>query len=143
MSRKTIEFVCIECGITTSGRRDHVLSGRKRFCGVSCANRHRARVSHKNRDQSGCRNPNYKGEEALTPYQFKLKQIEKYPHRVKARQMVHDAVRSGVLTREPCEQCGAYPTEGHHDDYNKPLQVRWLCKCCHRAIKPQIQTAAT
>lgn len=43
------------------------------------------------------------------------------------------AIREGVLTRQPCETCSAEPTEAHHDDYEKPLDVRWLCKSCHRA----------
>lgn len=41
------------------------------------------------------------------------------------------AISTGVLVREPCEGCGAEPAEAHHDDYNKPLEVRWLCKSCH------------
>jgi ribosomal protein S27AE len=50
-----------------------------------------------------------------------------------ARLRVLDAVKSGRLVRQPCETCGAEPTEAHHDDYDKPLEVRWLCSLCHGA----------
>lgn len=38
----------------------------------------------------------------------------------------------GKLIAQPCEGCGA-KAEKHHDDYAKPLQVRWLCRRCHLA----------
>jgi hypothetical protein len=45
------------------------------------------------------------------------------------------AIQRGDLIRpEKCEACGCAPTEklhGHHDDYTKPLSVRWLCRSCH------------
>lgn len=42
------------------------------------------------------------------------------------------AIRLGILTRQPCEECGSSTkVEAHHDDYTKPLQIRWLCKLCH------------
>lgn len=44
------------------------------------------------------------------------------------------AVQSGSLTREPCCICGDPKTEGHHDDYSKPLNVRWLCKKHHDQV---------
>ncbi|MDP7162178.1 MAG: hypothetical protein QF792_01630 [Phycisphaerae bacterium] len=50
-----------------------------------------------------------------------------------AHAMVKAAVMLGVLVRRPCEVCGARPGEGgqriyaHHEDYARPLEVRWLC----------------
>ncbi len=42
--------------------------------------------------------------------------------------------RRGLLKREKCERCGAKDVEKHHDDYSKPLEVRWLCRGCHRLL---------
>jgi len=39
--------------------------------------------------------------------------------------------RRGKLVPQPCEKCAAEKVEAHHDDYDKPLQVRWLCRSCH------------
>lgn len=51
----------------------------------------------------------------------------------KARKAVGKAVRIGELVRMPCEICGDFPTHGHHDDYSRPLDVRWLCPFHHVA----------
>ena len=48
-----------------------------------------------------------------------------------ARQECRYAVRRGILTRQPCEVCGAEKAQAHHDDYGKPLDVRWLCSKHH------------
>jgi hypothetical protein len=42
------------------------------------------------------------------------------------------AVRSGRLVRKPCEVCGEPKSEGHHEDYHKPLEVVWLCRRHHK-----------
>ena len=36
--------------------------------------------------------------------------------------------------KRPCENCGALEVEAHHDDYDKPLEVRWLCRHDHRQL---------
>ena len=59
------------------------------------------------------------------------KYIEKNKDIAVAHSLVHKAVESGLLIRNACEICGEEKTEAHHDDYNKPLKVRWLCKKCH------------
>lgn len=55
----------------------------------------------------------------------------KNPQKFKARSAVNNAIRDGRLTRSPCEVCGATKSQGHHDDYSKPLEVKWLCKLHH------------
>lgn len=49
-----------------------------------------------------------------------------------ARSQAGQALRRGNLVRQPCEQCGCH-AEMHHDDYGRPLDVRWLCRPCHLA----------
>jgi hypothetical protein len=41
-------------------------------------------------------------------------------------------IRQGILIKKPCEVCGVHDVEAHHDDYYKPLVVRWLCRNHHR-----------
>lgn len=45
---------------------------------------------------------------------------------------VSRAVKAGVLEKLPCYFCGGERVDAHHHDYNKPLDVTWLCKPCHR-----------
>lgn len=58
----------------------------------------------------------------------------------RAHDIVEKAILRGHLERKKsCETCGGSPVDSdgesgvvaHHDDYNKPLDVRWLCRTCH------------
>jgi len=52
--------------------------------------------------------------------------------RSKAQSSVSNAIRNGTLFREPCIRCGNPKSHGHHEDYDKPLDVMWLCAPCHK-----------
>ena len=56
---------------------------------------------------------------------------KKYPTAHKARAMVAKAIREGKLFREPCQICKEENVHAHHDDYAKPLNIRWLCAAHH------------
>lgn len=57
--------------------------------------------------------------------------------KVRARKALNHAVGAGRIARQPCEQCNAPKAEAHHDDYSKPLSVRWLCPRCHSQLHKQ------
>lgn len=48
-----------------------------------------------------------------------------------AHLVVSNAIKEGLLKRLPCEVCHTLPSNAHHDDYSKQLDVRWLCNKHH------------
>lgn len=58
-------------------------------------------------------------------------------NRAFARLQVLRAVKRGDLVKpSECSECGCGPLDrrkiqGHHPDYDKPLEVEWLCQDCH------------
>ena len=57
-----------------------------------------------------------------------------------ARSRCKKAVKSGLLDRpDACEQCGKVcDVTAHHEDYQTPLLVVWLCEPCHQHIHGNI-----
>lgn len=68
------------------------------------------------------------GKQAIRRAQNKY--AESNPVKRRAQVAVCNAVRDGRLVRQPCEICGS-TAQAHHDDYSKPLDVRWLCSTHH------------
>lgn len=73
-----------------------------------------------------------------TPKRIKLsKEVAKAwrkedARRVRAHSAVARAIRKGSLIRCPCERCENPKSVAHHEDYDKPLEVMWLCDPCHK-----------
>jgi hypothetical protein len=44
---------------------------------------------------------------------------------------VQRALISGALQKQGCEVCGSDVVDAHHDCYDEPLNVRWLCRRHH------------
>jgi ribosomal protein S27AE len=69
---------------------------------------------------------------ARQPPEYQKEYRAKFPVKHKARTMVGNAIRDKKLFTEPCAKCGSTKNiHAHHDDYAKPLNVRWLCSACH------------
>lgn len=56
-----------------------------------------------------------------------------HPEKIICRRKVRDAIANGNLKRQPCF-CGDQRSHAHHEDYNKPLEVIWLCAKHHTEI---------
>jgi hypothetical protein len=52
--------------------------------------------------------------------------------RSNARAFAHVYVKRGKLKKKPCEFCGDPVVEIHIPDYDKPLEIVWLCVKCRR-----------
>jgi ribosomal protein S27AE len=60
--------------------------------------------------------------------------LDSDPRHAAAHKAVQDALAAGDLIRQPCERCGDAKSQAHHDDYDRPLDVRWLCPKHHREV---------
>lgn len=58
------------------------------------------------------------------------------PQHYGIRKKLFRAVASGKLVKpDACSECGTVGrVVGHHEDYDKPLNVQWVCSRCHYAI---------
>src|SRR5690349_8591122 len=72
--------------------------------------------------------------EKVREYDRKRKRRDEDPVKLRARWRVKYAIGTGKLQRGPCEKEGdgcKGRIEAHHDDYSKPLDVRWFCQRHH------------
>lgn len=65
------------------------------------------------------------------------KYIDNNPKRRAAQLAVGNAIRSGRLIALPCFECGM-PAEAHHPDYDRPLDVVWLCPLHHKQVHAMV-----
>ena len=63
---------------------------------------------------------------------YKQKNIQK----TKASSILSNEIAFGRIAKpRRCSLCSKIkPLDGHHHDYDKPLDVTWLCRSCHKAI---------
>lgn len=63
-------------------------------------------------------------------------------HKISAQAKVRNAILSGKLLRLPCVVCGSPDSQGHHEDYSKPLDVVWYCAKHHGERHTELQRQA-
>ena len=68
-----------------------------------------------------------KGKEAT------LRAIRKYESNHPWKKKVWN--KSRTIKMKPCSICGKYPAHRHHHNYNKPLEVIFLCPLHHKEFK--------
>ena len=51
-------------------------------------------------------------------------------------------MRRGKLIKTSCQKCGDQNSQMHHPDYDKPLEVEWLCRLCHLELHKKQRSKA-
>jgi len=125
--RTIVERECSNCKASFWAEVGEVNRGKGKVCSKSCA----AALTPR-KCQKGENNANWKGGGALSYRESKRKYRNRHPQKVKAHMDVRNAIKTGLLVRGVCEVCSCEKVEAHHDDYNRPLYVRWLCKTHHK-----------
>lgn len=76
---------------------------------------------------------NWKSDPKLKKRNAELKKQWQEKNAIKraAHVITGNAIRDGRLLKKPCKVCGELKVDAHHDDYTKPLKVKWLCKKHH------------
>ena len=68
--------------------------------------------------------------------------LEQFPNHKKANSAVRSALRSGRLRKQPCWVCGQSAV-AHHPDYDRPLDVVWLCQPHHKQAHALVANTAS
>jgi ribosomal protein S27AE len=104
---------------------------KKCHCATSIRTRDKDRAADKSREYM--RRAKVKDPEKFRARDREASRKRKRTVQVEARSQLNLAVRRGVVVKPAvCSNCGeAKKLVAHHDDYSKPLDVRWLCYICH------------
>lgn len=113
---RRINFRCDNCGIMAYDRLSHYKRKIRHFCSKRCYALFRT---------------NHLPKEEQHAYANGGMPLNEKAKRTRARSHLNHAVRDGLLVRLPCQSCGNPKSEGHHHNYDSPLEVKWLCKMCH------------
>lgn len=137
---------CSKCGISKPLDAFHrALRGRYRrqgWCKVcSSEELRRYREANKSRLRENDRrryytDPEYRARVKQQIQEFDKQHAAAYRVAKRAYTAVHSALKRGTLVKPgACENCGTSTSriEAAHFDYTKQLDVRWLCRSCHRA----------
>ena len=110
------DYLCKECR-AAKGRRDRL--------NASPETRERKRMWNRNHDLR-----EYEQRPEVKKRRQRYRQS--HPEHFRAYVMLRTARRRGTVKARPCMQCGATPADAHHEDYERPLDVMWLCRTHHR-----------
>lgn len=76
----------------------------------------------------------YAGPGAVAAVRKRIDSDKRDNYKKTAYRIYQKALRGKIITRpDSCSACGRgdTPIHGHHEDYSKPLDVKWLCEPCH------------
>lgn len=58
--------------------------------------------------------------------------LEERRKRINVRKKTNHAIKSGLLSKRPCIICGDTNVQAHHESYDNPYDVIWLCDKHHK-----------
>lgn len=119
-SPRIVPVICHGCDVEFVTSSYEIKRGNGKFCSRQCQRAHQARCNAAAMKGTLSQTEMNRRSRANTP-----------PEVIAAHHAVEHEIKMGRMVRGRCEVCGADRVDGHHDDYAKPLEVRWLCRGHH------------
>ena len=107
-----------------------------RVCAKEDATKHRSKNIEKVREYDKLRSKNPERQKARIAVTKAWRHEDS--RRAKCHNAVSRAITSGKLVRQNCERCNNENSLAHHEDYDRPLEVNWLCQICHKQRHKEI-----
>jgi hypothetical protein len=122
----------VEKPLTEFAKHKSSLGGRIRKC-KSCHSAYAAKYRRQNREKVYQQKLAWKrtpaGRRLISENGTKSCKINR--KKWNARQQARRAAAKGKIAKTPCVFCGSQRVQAHHEDYDKPLEVVWVCYTCH------------
>jgi len=105
--------------------------GRMSLCKI-CHNKKYSEYNKRTRIQQWARLLNWRknNRQHVNSQSLNYQQTEAGKIRKSANGKVYHAIKTGKIKKMPCEICGN-KAQAHHSDYDKPLNINWLCRKHH------------
>ena len=140
-----LEKTCTKCGVEkclTEFSADKRRKGGIRSWCKECdraydrAGRDKLRRSERRTDHDPIYAKEYRESHRDERGEYDRRYRDRHPERPAAKNVVQGAVRRGFVVRGSCEATGDHdgPVQAHHDDYTRPLAIRWLCEKHHKEL---------
>ena len=124
-------FICSKCAVSFIPRAWQTTSRDYRCLSCKRAQQNERNAANPEAMRARARTRYSSNKSYWRDYAKSLRDDPAYKEKRAARRKVATEIEAGRLTRLPCEVCGEAKTDAHHEDYSKPLDVRWLCHACH------------
>jgi hypothetical protein len=72
-------------------------------------------------------------------YWEKYYKVKNNLFKMKSRNILAYSVIKKEIKKLPCKVCGNVKSEAHHDDYDFPLKIKWLCRKHHKELHNKIK----
>lgn len=129
--------ICAACGRRKPRGEFHrhagTRSGLQSYC-KDCQLHIARRWRNDNRDHVNAHRRGWGAENRGLLAAAKARHRARHHDRERARQIITNLRKRGVLYLPPCAHCGSTDNlEAHHPRYDRPFQVVSLCRDCHKA----------
>lgn len=130
---------CIDCGETDPEKfYPHMKNRCKKCCNKQKVHYHQANSKYQEHQARYYRQRYARGGQKRLPGYSDVIVLwqRSNPEAVKVAQLLRKAIKEGSLERPlRCELCGSEGrVEGHHNNYDSPYEVTWVCASCHKKL---------